>query len=223
MSELEDGADDRPGATRAESIEVAILSDHRAIREGLGLLLGRAGMTVAAGAGELEEADTVPARAGWDVALVDLDLVGQGSSGLIADRLERGRYAPIVLYAGDAPESRLREAARAGAPGLVLKTSPPEILTEALRTVAEGGAFTDPDLPFRLARHTGARRLHALSPRELEILRLLADGLTGRGIANRLHLSPETVRTHVRNAVRKLGVKTRVQAVAVAIQEGHQR
>jgi DNA-binding NarL/FixJ family response regulator len=99
----------------------------------------------------------------------------------------------------------------------VLKSSPPARLIEALRSVAAGGSYVDPQLAGLLAENTDLTRLSSLSPRELEILELLADGLNGQMIAERLFLSPETVRTHVRNATAKLGARTRVQAVALVV------
>jgi len=80
-----------------------------------------------------------------------------------------------------------------------------------------GGTYVDPGLAAALADGGELQRLGSLSPRELEVLELLADGLNGQLIAERLFLSPETVRTHVRNATSKLGARTRVQAVALVV------
>ena len=99
----------------------------------------------------------------------------------------------------------------------MLKSSPPARLIDALIRVAGGGSYVDPALAAFLSRGTELSRLDRLSAREHEVLGLLADGLTGQGIADRLYLSPETVRTHVRNATNKLGARTRVQAVALAV------
>jgi DNA-binding NarL/FixJ family response regulator len=102
----------------------------------------------------------------------------------------------------------------------VLKSSPPATLLEAVRRVANGEAFTDPDLARHLPVGGQARsRVSLLSPRERQILGLLADGHSGAEIAQELFLSTETVRTHVRNAVRKLGARTRTQAVALVVRE----
>ena len=90
----------------------------------------------------------------------------------------------------------------------------------SLRAVAAGGTYVDPELAGQLAEGAELRRLSALSARELEVLELLAEGLNGQMIAERLFLSPETVRTHVRNATSKLGARTRVQAVAMVVRGG---
>ena len=126
--------------------------------------------------------------------------------------------AAVVLYTGyTGPEAGLDEAVRVGARGFVLKSSPAPKLIEAIRCVAAGGTYIDADLAAHLSAGANPSRLARLSPREREILDLLAEGLTGQAIASRLFLSPETVRTHVRNATTKLGAKTRVQAVALAV------
>ncbi len=99
----------------------------------------------------------------------------------------------------------------------MLKSSPAAHLIAALRIVARGGHYVDPNLAVALAEHASTARLSVLSPREMQILDLLADGLNGQAIAKHLFLSPETVRTHVRNATTKLGARTRVQAVALVV------
>jgi DNA-binding CsgD family transcriptional regulator len=102
--------------------------------------------------------------------------------------------------------------------GYVLGTSPAARLAAAMQIVAAGGDYLDPDIDVR-ASDDSVRRLASLSKRENEILGLLAEGLSGQAIAERLYLSPETVRTHVRNATNKLGAKTRVQAVALLVRD----
>ena len=124
------------------------------------------------------------------------------------------------MYTGyTTPDAGLDEAVRIGARGFVLKSSPPQTLVAALRAVAAGGNYVDQDLAAVLAGDSRGSLWRLLSPREREVLNLLAEGLNGHEIAERLFLSPETVRTHIRNAVTKIGARTRVQAVALAIRE----
>ena len=107
-----------------------------------------------------------------------------------------------------------------GARGYARKDGSPRELVEALAQVAEGGSDVDPRLrPALLSRRT-TERLPALSNREREILDLLAQGLTGEAVAERLVLSAETVKTHIRNAMSKLEANTRVHAIAIALREG---
>jgi DNA-binding NarL/FixJ family response regulator len=202
----------------AEQLEVIVVDDHLTMRRGVELLLREAGMRVAGVAGSLDEARAVLSRRRYDVALLDVHLHAQSSVVLVEELLRADPSAPIVLYTGyTGPESGLHDAVRAGARGFVLKSSPAQRLIDALRSVAAGGTYIDPELAGLLAEGGELRRLATLSPREREILALLADGLTGQTIAERLFLSPETVRTHVRNATSKLGATTRVQAVALVV------
>lgn len=202
----------------ADELEVIVIDDHLAMRRGIELLLREAGFRIAGVAGTLDEARAVLSRRRFDVALLDVKLGQESSVGLVEDLLREDPAAPIVLYTGfTGSDAMLHEAVRAGARGFVLKTSPTPRLTDALRAVAAGGTYVDPELAGQLAADGEMQRLSALSSRELEVLELLADGLNGQMIADRLFLSPETVRTHVRNATTKLGARTRVQAVAMVV------
>jgi DNA-binding NarL/FixJ family response regulator len=197
-----------------DEIEVIVIDDHLGIRKGLELLLRQEGMRVAGVAAGLEEARALLARRRHDVALIDIHLGADNALGLVEDRLRSHPAAAIVLYTGYT--EGLAEAARIGPRGFVLKSSPAAHLIEALRAVAGGGHYVDANLAGALVG-PGAVPLSVLSPRELQILDLLADGLNGHAVAKQLFLSPETVRTHVRNAMTKLGARTRVQAVALVV------
>jgi DNA-binding NarL/FixJ family response regulator len=201
-----------------EPLNVMVIEDHLAMRRGLELLLRGEGMRIAGVAGHVDQARDLFERRRCDVALIDVRLGTESALGIVADLLRRDPDAAIVLYTGYTdPEAGLAEAVRAGTRGFVLKSSPAPLLIDALRKVAGGGLYVDPGLAALLSERADCSRLARLSSRELEILRLLADGLSGQAIANRLFLSPETVRTHVRNGALKLGAKTRVQAVALMI------
>jgi DNA-binding NarL/FixJ family response regulator len=202
----------------ADELEVIVIDDHLAMRRGIELLLREAGFRIAGVAGTLDEARAVLSRRRFDVALLDVKLGEESSIGLVEDLLREDPAVPIVLYTGfTGSDALLHEAVRAGARGFVLKTSPAPRLTDALRAVAAGGTYVDPELAGQLTVDGEMQRLSALSSREREVLELLADGLNGQMIAERLFLSPETVRTHVRNATTKLGARTRVQAVAMVV------
>ncbi len=202
----------------AEQLEVVVVDDHLAVRHGIELVLREAGFRIAGVAGTVAEASALLARRRFDVALLDVQLGDGTSVGLVEELLREDPAAPIVLYTGyTQPESALHDAVRAGARGFVLKSSPPSLLVGALRAVAAGGTYVDPELAAALSEGGELGRLASLSDRELEVLQLLAEGLNGQMIAERLFLSPETVRTHVRNATAKLGARTRVQAVAMVV------
>lgn len=202
---------------QADQLEVVVVDDHLAVRRGIELVLADAGFRIAGVAGTLAEASALLARRRFDVALIDVQLGEQSALGLVQELLGDDPAVPIVLYTGYTPEAALHEAVRAGARGFVLKSSPPARLINALHAVADGGTYVDPALAAALCDGGEPGRLASLSEREVEVLQLLADGLNGQMIAERLFLSPETVRTHVRNATAKLGARTRVQAVAMVV------
>jgi DNA-binding NarL/FixJ family response regulator len=136
----------------------------------------------------------------------------------VGDHLQPDPQAAIVLSTGSTdPGAGLTELVQVGGRSFVLHSSPASHLIDALRCVAAGGDYVDPALAALLSADADMSRLVQLSPREHQILGLLSEGLTGQAIALLLFLSPETVRTHVRNATTKLGAKTRVQAVALFV------
>lgn len=121
------------------------------------------------------------------------------------------------------------EALRAGASGFLLKDAPPDRLLHGIRTVAMGAALLDPDVTRRLVgryaarirpAEAGAARDIPLTPREMEVLRLIADGLSNSEIAASLVISPETVKTFVSRILTKLNLRDRVQAVVFAYRHG---
>jgi DNA-binding NarL/FixJ family response regulator len=202
-----------------QPIEVVIIDDQLAVRRGVELLLRSAGLRVAGLSASAGEAAQLLIRRRFDVALVESVLEGVPSAPLLVELIAERPELPVVVYAGR-DDVALAAAAAADLPGLVLKSSPPSTLLEAVRAVAGRSRFVDPEvvrrLPERVARPP-RRGIALLSPREREILRLLATGLSGSEIAGELFLSGETVRTHVRNAVQKLGARTRTQAVALLV------
>jgi DNA-binding NarL/FixJ family response regulator len=183
------------------------------------LLLRRAGHHVVGTADNAEVAEALILRRKPDVALVDLALPGRSGAELTRSLLASDPDLRIVLYTGAADERQLLDGLDAGAAGFALKSGDPEELDQAIRAVAAGDDYLDPRLTPLLAKGASGRT-QLLSPREREILELLSQGLSGEDAAKRLFLSSETVRTHVRNAMSKLGAATRVHAVALALQRG---
>ena len=200
-------------------LNVVIVDDHVALRRGMELLLRRAGHHVVGTADDAEAGEALIIRRKPDVALVDLALPGMSGAELTRSLLKEDPKLRIILYTGAADERQLLEALDAGAAGLALKSGDPAELEQAILTVAAGGDYLDPRLTPLLAKGANGRA-KTLSPREREILGLLSQGLSGEEAATQLFLSPETVRTHVRNAMTKLGAATRAHAVALALQRG---
>jgi len=201
-------------------LNVVIVDDHVALRRGMELLLRRDGHHVVGTAGDAEAGEALILRRRPDVALVDLALPGRSGAELTRRVLAADPGLRIVLYTGAVDEDQLLEGLDSGAAGFALKSGDPDELEQAIRTVAAGGEYLDARLTPLLARTGDSARSRLLSPRERQILELLSQGLSGEDAARQLGLSSETVRTHVRNAMTKLGATTRVHAVALALQRG---
>jgi DNA-binding NarL/FixJ family response regulator len=198
-------------------VSILLVEDHLALRRGLELLLRDEGFRVIGVASTVEEGHRVSAARRPDVAVIDMSL--EDGSGIdLAERiLSDNPEAGVLVYTGLADRDSLERAANCGARGFVLKTCAPRDLIRAISTVALGGVYVDPTVAAILA--PTARRAGRLTEREREIFDLLVEGLTGEEAAKRLSISAETVRTHIRNAMRKLDARTRAHAIAVALRE----
>ncbi len=207
--------------TQVVPLRIVLIEDHQALREGLELLLGREGCEVVGAAGTAAEGQRLVEELSPDVALVDIRLGDDDGIDLTRRLLDDDPDRRIVLYTGSSDEELLFSGLDSGARGYALKEGTPSELTGALETVAGGGTYVDPRLrPALLSRQT-TQRMPSLSKREREIMDLLAQGLTGEDVAERLFLSSETVKTHIRNAMGKLEASTRVHAIAIALREGY--
>ena len=203
-----------------DSATVVIVEDHLALRKGLELLLRDSEFSVIGTADDAEAGQRLIERRRPDVAIVDIGLPGASGLELTQRILADDPDLGVLLYTGIGDQDTLVQALDSGARGFALKAGSPEELLTALRAVARGDGYVDERLrPLRLTRFT-TERIGVLSPREREVLDLLATGLNGEEVAERLVISPETVRTHVRNAMDKLEASTRVHAVAIALRQG---
>ena len=200
-----------------------VVEDHPTVREGLCLVLEREGFAVVGRAGTAEEGHAAIVKTQPSVALVDVDLPDGSGVELTRRLLRRDARFGVLLYTGMDDPGVLEDALASGARGFTLKTSDPETMLNAVRAVAAGGTFVDPGVRDRLAAAGLAQeggRERVLTVREREVLSRLAEGLSVEEIAGELVLSTETIRTHVRNAMGKLGTRTRAHAIVVAVRRG---
>ena len=210
------------------SIRVLIADDQSMVRAGFRMLLGgEEDIEVVAEASDGLEAVSKAARFHPTIVLMDIRM--PELDGLEATRriLAADPSARILILTTFDLDEYVYEGLRAGASGFVLKDEPPEQLIAAVRTVAGGDALLSPTVTKRVikqftraARPEAPKGVDELTARELEILRLIADGLSNGEIAGELYISETTVKTHVTHILQKLDLRDRVQAVVLAYQTG---
>jgi response regulator RpfG family c-di-GMP phosphodiesterase len=189
-----------------------IVEDHEAVGRGLELLLRREGLEVAGTAANLVTARRLLERRKPHVVVLDVELGSENGLDLVEEAQQSG--AKVLLYTGRADPQLLAAASRSRVLGVATKAASPVELVAAVRAVAKGEEYRDPRLtPTELRAHSRPR----LTPREREVVTLLAQGLNGEEIAETLFIAPETVRTHLRNAMNGVGARTRAHLIAVAI------
>ena len=201
-------------------IRIVLVDDHPVVRAGLRALLeGQPDLSVVGEAAEATSAGQVVGATEPDVVLMDLNL-GSGPGGAETTRALRALHpAPqvLVLTTYDT-ETDIRTAVDAGAVGYLLKDAPPDQLFAGVRAAARGETVLAPLVAARLLGRTGAAG-PPLTPREVEILTLLAGGLANKEIARQVLVSEATVKSHLSHVYDKLGVDTRAGAVARAIEQ----
>ncbi|HWT93252.1 MAG TPA: response regulator transcription factor [Solirubrobacteraceae bacterium] len=200
--------------------KLAVVDDHEALRGGLEVLLTQAGHEVVGTAGNIAAALDLVEHADPEVALVDIKLPDGSGIDLTRQLLALRPDLAIVLYTGDADAELLYEGLDSGARGYALKAGSMEELLAAIKQVAAGLSYVDPRLDRILLSPRATARVPQLSPREREIIGLMAEGHTAEQIGDQITVSVETVRTHVRNVIRKLQARNRVHAIAIALERG---
>ncbi|MEV6151278.1 response regulator transcription factor [Nonomuraea sp. NPDC052129] len=213
-----------------EQLRAVIADDQALVRTGFRMILTANGIEVAAEAANGDEAVAVVRRTRPDVVLMDIRMPQmdglEATRRILASGVEDTRVLILTTYDLD---HYVYAALAAGASGFLLKDVSPEHLVAAVRLVRSGDALLAPTITRRLverfarrdeAKATLHRDLADLTPRELDVLRLLATGLSNAELADRLTLSVATVKTHVASVLSKLDLRDRVQAVVVAYETG---
>ncbi|GAA4870737.1 response regulator transcription factor [Saccharopolyspora cebuensis] len=202
-------------------IRLVLADDHPVVRTGLRALLDtEPDFEVVAEAASAEEAVRLAAGTEVDVVLMDLQfgtgMHGAEATAAIVERPAAPRVLVLTTYDTDAD---ILAAIEAGATGYLLKDAPPEELANAVRTAAAGRSALAPAIAHRLMDRMRAPAA-ALSSREIEVLGLVAEGLSNQEISKRLFLSQSTVKSHLVHIYDKLGVESRTSAVAKAKSRG---
>lgn len=196
---------------------VVVVDDHEVLRTGLRYVLEPHNIRIVGDAGTLDEAKTLVATRRPDVVVVDVRLADQDGVELIKD-LSRKRVR-VIAYSAYSDDRLLARALDAGAMGFVVKGGPSDDLIESIQTVSEGRRWLPRPLTEEEIDEAIKVKLPMLSRREREILELVSKGMSTDEVAENLGLSAHTVRTHVKNAMRKLEATTRAHAVAIALRE----
>jgi DNA-binding NarL/FixJ family response regulator len=216
----------------APAVRIVVVDDQEVVRAGFAMLLGaQPDFQVVASAADGAEAVRACRRHRPDVVLMDVRMpVMDGIEATRRILAEPGGEPPRVLMLTTFDlDEHVYDALQAGASGFLLKAVTAERLFEAVRVVAAGEALLAPTVTRRLITEFARLRpraagrwdaLASLTPRETEVLRLLAEGLSNTEIAGRLVVSEETVKTHVRRVLGKLGLRDRTQAVVAAYESG---
>lgn len=204
----------------SEQITVVLADDHNVIRAGLrSMLEAEADMRVIGEASDSASASKLTGDRRPDVLVLDLQMPGAEPERDIRGLREEVPGTAIVILTMQADPRRARDLFRAGAAGYVLKQAADRNLTEAIRVVAGGGSYIDPELGGAMAR-LESDPLEELSDRETELLRLLALGHTNREIGERLFLSVRAIEVNRAKLLEKLGVESRPELVRLAIANG---
>jgi len=199
-------------------IRVLLVDDHPVVRSGLaGLLGGEADIEVVGEADDGAQGVALAADLRPDLVLMDLRMPGMDGASATAAITSAGTARVLVLTTYDTDADILR-AVEAGATGYLLKDTPREQLVDAVRAAARGETVLAPPLAAKLIRQV--RGGDQLTPRELEVLQLVAQGRSNPEIARELFIGEATVKTHLLHVFDKLGVDDRTRAVTVALERG---
>ena len=210
----------------SEIIQILIVDDHPILRDGLVAILGtQPDFAVAAEAASGEEALRLFQQLNPDVILLDLEMPGMDGVQVIRRLREIQREVRVVVFTAFDTDERILSAVQAGAKGYLLKGAPRSELFSAIRIVYKGGSLLQPVVASRLMNQlatpqSAAHTVEELTPREHEVLRLLAQGLQNKEIAAALFITERTVKFHISSILAKLNAGNRTEAVTIALQQG---
>jgi len=206
-------------------IRIVVVDDHVLFRRGLvGLLADMPEFEVVGEAGNGLEALDVIRKSQPDIVLMDVNMPRMDGVAAVQQLREEKSAVKILMLTISQEQDDLLGAIHAGADGYLLKNTDPEELRRSISRVAQGQGVLSPEVTSKIlkvvARHPGSEPQNMLSERELEVLICLAEGQTTLQIANRLFISENTVKTHIRHILEKMEASNRTEAVGKAIQLG---
>jgi DNA-binding NarL/FixJ family response regulator len=214
-------------------IRIAVIDDHPIVRDGLVAVLGdEPDFEVAGTAASAEDGLRLVALKRPDVILLDLELPAASGIESLPHFLEAAPEAKVVVFTAYDSEERVLGALRAGARGYLLKGAPSAEIARAIRTVHAGGSHLDPRVAATVVAELSGQGSNAgraqrrdgqstaLSERERQVLRLVADGRSNKEIARTLAIAERTAKFHVTSVMNKLGAENRAQAAVLAVQRG---
>ena len=213
--------------TEPHRLRVMIVDDHTLFRSGLSELLERRGIEVCAAVGDGENGCRLAAEIEPDVVLLDLRMPELDGLSVLERLVGLDLQPAVVMLTTSSDERDLVTSLRSGARGYLLKDMEPDQLVDALADVVRGETVVAPEMTSVLAKVVKGGELEsgrpdrfsALTPREFEILRHLTEGQSNKEIARDLGITDGTVKLHVRSILRKLEVRSRVEAAVIAVEE----
>jgi two-component system NarL family response regulator len=200
---------------------VVVADDHAIVRDGLSLIIGAIpGVKVIAEAEDGHEALAQFRRHRPDLLVLDLRMPGLDGLEVVRTLIAEEPSARVLIVTTYDTDEDIYTSLKAGAKGYLLKDSPRDLIMDAVLEVLRGGTYTPARIAHKAMRHLQAA---AISPREQEVLRLMASGTSNKEIGAILGIGEGTVKTHVANLLRKLGARSRTEAVANARERGLSR
>jgi DNA-binding NarL/FixJ family response regulator len=207
-----------------ETIRILIADDHPVVRDGLVAILStQPDFEVAAVAEDGQEAVELAATLRPDVILLDLEMPRLDGAAAIRQMRAADPGVRVIVFTAFDTDERILTAVQAGAQGYLLKGAPRQELFQAVRVVHAGGSLLQPVVTSKLLRQVSREAeadVEPLTPREQEVLQLMAQGLQNKEIAVQLVISERTVKFHVSAILSKLGAGNRTEAVTMAVQQG---
>jgi DNA-binding NarL/FixJ family response regulator len=210
----------------SDSIRILVADDHPVVRDGLVAILStQSDFEVVGEAGNGAEAIERAITLRPDVMLLDLEMPELDGVEVLRRLAQSNPEVRVIVFTAFDTDERILGAVQAGAQGYLLKGAPRKELFEAVRVVHAGGSLLQPVVASKLLRQVSHQSqavptVDALTPREVEVLRLLAQGLQNKEIAAQLVISERTVKFHVSSIMSKLGAGNRTEAVTLAAQQG---